>query len=246
SASRSRNSAVWLRRSSSVMSTNSSSMALTARAMPSSCRWILPSPMRRILSMMAGTSVYSWGTASGSTGPVRQVGAPGRGSCYPADRAGPRRSRTCPAGAGSSADLPDQTCSQVAALLDDDVAQPEPPRHPGELGSQLLGGLLRGVRLTVRGPDHQHPGGTVGLEVDPGHEPVAEEEGQDVVAEPALVGRHVDLDAVVEAEEPLGAFALPHHRVEGAQQRARRDPPGAGGPGVQVDRAGPVLDPGRQ
>ena len=49
------NSSVIPRSSSSVILTKSSSMALTALAMTSSWRRILPSPMRRSLSMMAGT-----------------------------------------------------------------------------------------------------------------------------------------------------------------------------------------------
>ena len=66
------------------------------------------------------------------------------------------------------------------------------------------------------------PACAVGLEVDPRDEPVAEQERQHVVAVHALGRRHVDLDPVAEAEQPLDARALPDQRVERPDQRPRR------------------------
>ena len=42
----------------------------------------------------------------------------------------------------------------------------------------------------------------VGLQVEPGYELVAEQKGKDVIAVLALVRRRVNLDPVVEVEEP--------------------------------------------
>ena len=55
-------------------------------------------------------------------------------------------------------------------------------------------------------------------------EAVAEQEGQHVVAVDPLLRRRVDLDPVVEVEERQRARALPHERVEGAQQGPGGDP----------------------
>ena len=57
----------------------------------------------------------------------------------------------------------------------------------------------------------------------------------------ALLGRDVDLDAVEEVEERLGARPLPHHRVERAEQRARGDPAREPGVAVEVALALPAL-----
>ncbi len=69
--------------------------------------------------------------------------------------------------------------------------------------------------------------GPIGLEVDPGHEPVAEQERQHVIAVDPLGRRHVDLDPVVETEQPLGAVAMPDDRVEGLTRAAAETRRGA-------------------
>ncbi len=56
-----------------------------------------------------------------------------------------------------------------------------------------------------------------------------------------LRGRHVDLDAVAEVEQPLGALALPHERVEGGQERRGPHPPGEPRLGVEEGRLLPAL-----
>ena len=73
----------------------------------------------------------------------------------------------------------------------------------------------------------QHPGLPVGLEVDPRPQRLVVQERQHVVAVHALRRRHVDLDPVVEAEQPRRPRALPDQRVERRQQRARAHPPRA-------------------
>ena len=74
--------------------------------------------------------------------------------------------------------------------------------------------------------DDQPPGRAVGLEVDAGDDAIAEEERQAVIAELALLGRRVDLDAVAEVEQALGARALPDDRIERRQERPRLDAAG--------------------
>src|SRR3712207_7349938 len=54
-----------------------------------------------------------------------------------------------------------------------------------------------------RSLDPQHPDVPVGLEVDPRHQPVTEQERQDVVAVHPLGRRGVDLQPVPEAEDAL-------------------------------------------
>ena len=90
-------------------------------------------------------------------------------------------------------------------------------------------------------PDHpQHPGYPVGLEVHPGDEFTVEQERPDVVAEPPLCGRGVNLDAVLEPEHPRHPRAEEDQRVERAEQgappvRARHRLTGS-----QIRRRGPT------
>ena len=153
--------------------------------------------------------------------------------------------------------LPNPRCSQaeqgrseVAARLDGGGGEPQPPAQAVELGGQLLGGVGGRAGLGVRRLHDQPPGPAVelpvGLEVDPPDDPVAEQEGQHVVAVDALLGRHVDLDPVVEVEERLGAGSLPHDRVEGAQQCPGVDPARQPGVAVEVGRPAPALDRHRE
>ena len=82
----------------------------------------------------------------------------------------------------------------------------------------------------------------VGLEVDPGDEAAVVEEREHVVAVHPLRRRDVDLDAVVEVEEPQGAVPLPHHRVERRQQRRGPHPARQHGLRVEERRVLPALD----
>jgi hypothetical protein len=58
----------------------------------------------------------------------------------------------------------------------------------------------------------------VSLQVHPRHDPVAEEEGKNVIAVPPLVFRRVDLYPVVEAEQFLEPAPFKDQGVERAQQ----------------------------
>jgi hypothetical protein len=68
----------------------------------------------------------------------------------------------------------------------------------------------------------QHALCAVGLEIGAADDPVAREQRQHVVAVHPLVLALVDLDRVVEAEEPLQQRAIPEQVVEGAEEDGRR------------------------
>ena len=93
----------------------------------------------------------------------------------------------------------------------------------------------------MAGLDDQHPGLAVGLQVDPGGERVALQEGQDVVAMRALVSRGVDLQPDADAEHPLGALAEPDQVVERREQGGMLDPARPPRRGVEVGRFAPAL-----
>ena len=92
----------------------------------------------------------------------------------------------------------------------------------------------------MHGMDEQSSGLAVGLEVEPGDEPVAEQEGKDVVAVLALVGRRVDFDPVVEVEQPQRAGALPDERIERREKRARGDAARPARVAVEIGEMGPA------
>ena len=83
----------------------------------------------------------------------------------------------------------------------------------------------------------------VGLEIDAGDDGFAEQEGQAVIAEFALLGRRVDLDPVAEIEQALGAACAPRRwdrTARGAPgPRSRR---GTLASRVEIDRPVPALD----
>ena len=107
---------------------------------------------------------------------------------------------------------------------------------------ELCGGFGWGAGLRIGGMDAQDACRAVGLEVDARDDPVAEQEGQDVVAILALFGRRVDLDAVAETEQAFGAGAFEHQRIERRQQRAGVDLARDAGRGVEVGLLVPALD----
>ena len=86
------------------------------------------------------------------------------------------------------------------------------------------------------------PGRAIRLQVHPGDQAVAEQEGQHVVAVQPLVRRRVDLDPVAHAEQALGPRTVPDQRVERRQQRSRADPPRVPGCRIKVGRLAPSLD----
>ena len=112
--------------------------------------------------------------------------------------------------------------------------------------ASCLDRLGRGPRLGVRRLDEQSSSLPIGLQVHTTDDRVPEQERQHVVAELPLRLGHVDLDAVVEVEEALGALALPHHRVERAEQCPGVDLARQRGIAVQERRTLPPLDRDRQ
>ena len=96
--------------------------------------------------------------------------------------------------------------------------------------------------LEMCGMDQQLRIGAVGLEVDPRHQPVAQQEGQHVVAVRALGDGRVDADAVEEIEDSMGAVALPDQGIERRQQGARLDLARLARGGMEVGRPVPALD----
>ncbi len=88
-------------------------------------------------------------------------------------------------------------------------------------GSATVLASTPGSRWAKR--DQQLRDGPVGLEIDATDQPVAQQEGQDVVAMFALGDRRVDLDAIEEIEDAFRTVAFPDQRVEGGQQGTRLD-----------------------
>ncbi len=86
----------------------------------------------------------------------------------------------------------------------------------------------------------QSSGLAIGLQVETRHEPVAEQEREDIIAVLALVGRRVNLDPIVEVEQPLRARPLPDQRIERGQQRPRGDAAGPAGVPVKIGEMGPA------
>ena len=105
-----------------------------------------------------------------------------------------------------------------------DPVQSEPARHLPERTGQR-GNDPTGVhpRLGEHARHPQHPARPVRLEVHPRDELPVEQEREHVVAVGPLRLGDVDLDAVAEPEEALGALAVPDQRVERAQQRGPLD-----------------------
>src|SRR5215213_198891 len=124
-----------------------------------------------------------------------------------------------------------------------DVAKVEPARHEPQFFSEIRGNLLG--RRVVFGMNRVHDEaarGPIGLEIHSRHESVAEEERKAVIAELALLGRRVDLDAVTEAEQPFRAGPFPDEGVEGRDQRAGLDTAGQPVARVEINGSLPTLD----
>src|SRR3984957_2081892 len=102
-----------------------------------------------------------------------------------------------------------------------DVGETKPVRERMKLFGDRVHGVWGSVRLEVHRMDEQSRSLAVGLQIEPGDELVAKQERKDVVAVLALVGRRINLDPVVEVEEPQRAGALPDERIERRQQRPR-------------------------
>ena len=166
----------------------------------------------------------------------------------PADTAPSVATRRVGHGGGLGLDGRDagRGCSASASSPRDgrgDRVELQPAGHQPQLLDERPG-RGRGVDagLDVGALHAQHAGGAVGLQVDAPDEAVAEQVRQHVVAVDPLRRRRVDLDAVVEVEQPLVAVAVPDQRVERAEQRPGVDRPRHLGVAVDVRRLGPALD----
>ena len=88
------------------------------------------------------------------------------------------------------------------------------------------GGRHTDAVLAMEGSDDEPSLLPLRLQVEAAHDPVAAQEGEHVVAVPPLRRGLVDLDQVVEAEDPSGERPVPEQVVEGREQhrggRARR------------------------
>src|ERR1700722_6976290 len=89
----------------------------------------------------------------------------------------------------------------------DDFGETKPIRERLKLLGDRVHGVRRRVRLEMHRMDEQSSGLAVGLQVEPGDELVAKQERKNVVAVLALVYRSVNLDPIVEVEEPHRAGA---------------------------------------
>ena len=101
-----------------------------------------------------------------------------------------------------------------------DQASPPSPASSSEIASMASDGAC-GSRCTAW--TSSRPAWRSALRSSRADEPVAEQEGKDVIAVLALVGRRVNLDPVVEVKEPQCAGSLPDERIERRQQRPRRN-----------------------
>jgi len=102
---------------------------------------------------------------------------------------------------------------QVPHWGDYDPVQLQPLCHELQFFGEFDGGVGGRAGLGVAGPGEEAAGCAVRFQVDAGHDPVAEQEGQHVVAVAAFGFRGVDLDPVVEAEEFFQQAALKDREI---------------------------------
>ena len=100
-----------------------------------------------------------------------------------------------------------------------DAFQTQPFRHEQQFLAQGLGCFL-GISMgfEVGGIGAQYTCLPVSLQADAGGKAVAHQEGQDIVAVFALLGGRVNLNAVMEIEQPFGPGALPYEGIERRDQ----------------------------
>ncbi len=85
----------------------------------------------------------------------------------------------------------------------------------------------------MKGPHDEGARRSLRLEVCPADDPVAPEEGKDVVAVPALGRGLVHLDEVIEVEHASRERTVPEEVVEGGEEHRR-----GGGGAIQLDTGG--------
>ena len=187
-----------------------------------------PSPARRPGSTGGSPDGRSRGcaTCSGTSSAVRG-GRPGRASAGTARRGDQPFTARLRAGASAAGvTRPRVTYSVPMKAASDRSASPTPARAAsGSIAPhEAVGGAvpLREPGLEVDGFYLEPPLGAVRLWIEPAHELTVVEDRQRVVAVDPLVARRVDLQRVVEAEQPARAVPVPEERVEGRQQGGAR------------------------
>src|SRR4051794_3027706 len=112
-----------------------------------------------------------------------------------------------------------------------------------ELTSERLGRLSGiGTGLNVRHVHAQRAVSAIGFETDPRRHRPAVEEWQDIVSVVPFVRGRVNLDAVAEMEEPLGAVPLPYEQVEGREEGRSIDPARQARLRMEIGAGPPTLD----
>src|SRR5665647_2543785 len=124
--------------------------------------------------------------------------------------------------------------------LDRNAAKSQPRGHRCQVQVEGWSCLLWGAGLPMDRMGPQLVCGAVRLEVDPGDQSVAVQEGQHVVAVDPLAGGDVDLEAVVEVEQRQRSVPLPDQGIEGAQQRLHMQLARDAGVLVQICRTLPT------
>ena len=189
------------------------------------------------------------GAAGSATAPL--AGRNGRGSSLPGSSS-PGRALRVGFDNRHHVRRIEQVLGEIAPRRRDDAVCRD-PSHPAISASSSASCSAtagRSIRLSRSSSiqvawARKHARRTVGLEVDTPDELAVEQERQHVVAVDPLRLRGVDLDAVVEAEQALGAFAEPHQRVERAEQGPARRPGAASTPPGGATPACPSRRPRR-
>src|SRR5262245_26377989 len=114
--------------------------------------------------------------------------------------------------------------SQVSELPEPHLLEPDRAPEPVERAVERVveSRRLPHPGLEMERVDDERPLAPLGLQVRASHDAVAPEKRQDVVAELTLVGALVDLDDVLEAEDPACERTVPEQVVERGDERRRR------------------------
>lgn len=101
-----------------------------------------------------------------------------------------------------------------------------PRCRASEEASGDLAGTCGGAGLLPCRLDEEFLCCSIRFQIEAADECSADHEWQAVVAELPFLFWRVDLDAIVEVEEPLGPWPVPDHRVEWREESVGREPSG--------------------
>jgi len=139
-----------------------------------------------------------------------------------------------------------QRRAEIARRDDLQPLEPEPLLHQAQFGDQRFCGFIGGARLGIGGEQPEHASRPVCPQIGTRHYFLAEQKWHYIVTVPALLGRGIDLDAVAEIEQALGARALEHERVERGEQRPSLDLARLARSGMEKGLLLPAFDIDRQ